>query len=52
MSTPAKRTIPTPGRFGDYGGRYVPETLVAALEELETGNDSYGESKICGSNET
>jgi tryptophan synthase beta chain len=23
------------GRFGDYGGRYVPETLVAALEELE-----------------
>ena len=25
----------TPGRFGAYGGRYVPETLVAALEELE-----------------
>jgi tryptophan synthase beta chain len=25
-----------PGRFGDYGGRYVPETLMAALEELET----------------
>ena len=23
------------GRFGDYGGRYVPETLMAALEELE-----------------
>jgi tryptophan synthase beta chain len=23
-----------PGRFGPYGGRYVPETLVAALEEL------------------
>ena len=23
------------GRFGPYGGRYVPETLVAALEELE-----------------
>jgi tryptophan synthase beta chain len=22
------------GRFGQYGGRYVPETLVAALEEL------------------
>ena len=22
-------------RFGPYGGRYVPETLVAALEELE-----------------
>ena len=23
------------GRFGMYGGRYVPETLMAALEELE-----------------
>jgi len=25
----------SPGRFGAYGGRYVPETLMAALEELE-----------------
>jgi tryptophan synthase beta chain len=25
----------TPGRFGIYGGRYVPETLIPALEELE-----------------
>jgi tryptophan synthase beta chain len=24
-----------PGHFGAYGGRYVPETLVAAIEELE-----------------
>ncbi len=24
------------GRFGKYGGRYVPETLVPALEELES----------------
>src|ERR1700682_2463448 len=24
------------GRFGPYGGRYVPETLVAPLEELES----------------
>jgi tryptophan synthase beta chain len=23
--------------FGDYGGRYVPETLIPALDELETG---------------
>src|SRR5688572_8438801 len=23
------------GYFGDYGGRFVPETLVAPLEELE-----------------
>jgi len=26
---------PVKGRFGAYGGRYVPETLMAALEELE-----------------
>jgi tryptophan synthase beta chain len=25
----------TPGRFGVYGGRYAPETLMAALDELE-----------------
>ncbi|MCX5724761.1 MAG: tryptophan synthase subunit beta, partial [Nitrospirae bacterium] len=23
------------GRFGEYGGRYVPETLMPALLELE-----------------
>jgi tryptophan synthase beta chain len=28
-------TKAVPGRFGIYGGRYVPETLMAALEELE-----------------
>ena len=35
--TTATETAPQtiPGRFGAYGGRYVPETLVAALEELE-----------------
>jgi tryptophan synthase beta chain len=28
--------VPSPaGRFGIYGGRYVPETLMAALDELE-----------------
>lgn len=25
------------GRYGDYGGQYVPETLMGALEELEEG---------------
>ena len=25
------------GRFGPYGGRYVPETLIPALERLEAG---------------
>ena len=24
-------------RFGPYGGRYVPETLIAALGELSAG---------------
>src|SRR5437899_8617323 len=32
-SRPAPAT--QPGRFGPWGGRYVPETLMAALEELE-----------------
>jgi tryptophan synthase beta chain len=31
-----------PGRFGPYGGRYVPETLMAPLEELER---AYGEAR-------
>jgi tryptophan synthase beta chain len=30
------------GRFGPYGGRYVPETLVAPLEELE---QAYAEAR-------
>jgi tryptophan synthase beta chain len=34
-SIPKRKTAQTPGRFGAYGGRYVPETLMAALEELE-----------------
>jgi tryptophan synthase beta chain len=34
--TNAPQTMPDArGRFGPYGGRYVPETLVAPLEELE-----------------
>jgi len=32
-SSTAPKSVP--GRFGAYGGRYVPETLMAALEELE-----------------
>ncbi len=42
MSSVATMTRPVgmpaataPGRFGAYGGRYVPETLMAALLELE-----------------
>ena len=32
-------SVPRPdglGRYGRYGGKYVPETLIAALEELES----------------
>jgi len=27
--------LPIKGRFGNFGGRYIPETLVPAIEELE-----------------
>jgi tryptophan synthase beta chain len=30
-----KTGLPKQGRFGDFGGRYIPETLVPAIEELE-----------------
>jgi tryptophan synthase beta chain len=39
---PANPSESRPGRFGIYGGRYVPETLVAALDELE---HAYNEAK-------
>ena len=33
--SPANASVPDEqGRFGDFGGRYVPETLVPALEQL------------------
>src|SRR5882757_8986327 len=35
LNSHLKSPIAEPGRFGVYGGRYVPETLMAALEELE-----------------
>jgi tryptophan synthase beta chain len=37
------QTVEVPGRFGAYGGRYVPETLMAALEELE---QVYAEARL------
>ena len=27
--------IPKDGRFGDFGGKYIPETLAPAIEDLE-----------------
>ena len=35
MATPSIAKKSVPGRFGPYGGRYVPETLMAALDELD-----------------
>ena len=40
--TPA---LHVPGRFGAYGGRYVPETLMAALEQLERAYESAKKDK-------
>ena len=37
MSTPSPTT--TPGKFGPYGGQFVPEVLMSALAELETAYD-------------
>jgi len=34
-NTTPKKPVAVAGRFGVYGGRYVPETLMAALDELE-----------------
>src|SRR5438045_7630283 len=42
MATSTRFKKSVPGRFGPYGGRYVPETLMAALEELER---AYGKAK-------
>ncbi len=39
---PANPSESRAGRFGVYGGRYVPETLVAALDELDR---AYEEAK-------
>jgi tryptophan synthase beta chain len=33
--TTTTTTIPTKGKFGPYGGQFVPETLMPALAELE-----------------
>tara|TARA_B100001250_G_scaffold186348_1_gene160182 strand:+ start:5401 stop:6603 length:1203 start_codon:yes stop_codon:yes gene_type:complete len=36
VQTVAEKTLPDAnGRFGEYGGRYVPETLMHPLQELE-----------------
>src|ERR1700704_672335 len=36
-SAPTSATPLPHGRFGPYGGQYVPETIMPALDELDTG---------------
>ncbi len=36
-----KAPIQPRGRFGKYGGQYVPETLVKPLQDLEEAYDEY-----------
>ncbi|MFQ5894748.1 MAG: tryptophan synthase subunit beta [Nitrospinota bacterium] len=38
----ASQAVSAPGHFGPFGGQFVPETLMPALEELEA---AYGEAK-------
>jgi hypothetical protein len=50
---PAVPSESRPGRFGVYGGRYVPETLMAALVELEheyeaAKNDAAFQAELAG----
>src|ERR1700677_5142179 len=49
MSAIAPRVPDTRGRYGRYGGRYVPETLMAPLEELER---AYAEARADSSFQT
>ncbi|QBF45808.1 tryptophan synthase subunit beta [Janibacter limosus] len=35
QAEPAPAEVHVPGRFGAFGGRYVPEALIPALEELD-----------------
>src|ERR687886_914284 len=36
-----KHSDPVNGKFGKYGGKYIPETLVPAIEELELAYEKY-----------
>ncbi|MCK4872590.1 MAG: tryptophan synthase subunit beta [Phycisphaerales bacterium] len=42
MSTAPSQLPDQAGRFGEFGGRYVPETLIAALDQLDA---AYAEAK-------
>jgi len=42
LTTPTRPLPDEGGHFGDFGGRFVPETLVAALDEL---TEEYGKAR-------
>ncbi len=40
------RNYPVKGKFGKFGGRFVPETLIPALEELENSYDLIDDNPV------
>ena len=49
MSAPADTVgarSASPGHFGPYGGRFVPEALMAALDQLEEAFDAVHRSGL------
>ena len=40
-----KTRLPKQGRFGIFGGKYIPETLVPAIEELEENYRKFKDNK-------
>ena len=38
--------IPKDGRFGEFGGKYIPETLAPAIDELEKNYSGYKNVKF------
>ncbi|MCB1304869.1 MAG: tryptophan synthase subunit beta, partial [Leptospiraceae bacterium] len=45
MSDKKKKSVNREGYFGPYGGRYSPEVLIPAIEELERAYKKYKKNK-------
>ena len=39
------RSFPIDGKFGKYGGKFIPETLFPAIQELEAAYERYREDQ-------
>ena len=47
MTNKIPENIPdSAGKFGDYGGKFVPETLMTALTELEQAYNQIKDGKV------